>query len=552
MDHNTVEDVKMNIKMSAFTHMRPYHLNATELMQFLRQHFEAPNNKHDFFIASALDTVHFDGSFNSFQRLDLMFSSLRQQVGLLRIEEIQDIKKSSTILLIASYIGQFISKKLGLNESWQNNQQVKNPARDTPLYPHDLVHTYSLNCQSHTIFPIQMVIQQFCEEDLNLSISQEIESSILNYQIMHADQSHRHSEEMHALQYVVQHKYPLFAGQPYQHLLEISHLDYSLHSLERFDDLMRELRQHHISSPEKFLRQPANFYFILFLSGYLGRVIAQEAHSTLQWHNVQQASKAFQLDLVDDLTHSRIAQIHHTMLKVTKHICDFLFQPVIQRTSKKYALNKLKEIQYTQYPLYLAQDTRQNNNKFRTSPYCATFYQAGLLAGYLLQQLHGVMPPYSSKEILVPTSYPVGTTTFQHLEGLEKALKQFENNVEKYPYNTLGYKSAACLPHLRCDAISINILSQGKFPVRLHLTIPYISSFDYRGFHILQPYFCAQDAKTQQQIEKIQQSMGAFFDGIQAFEASYPKGIRIWEKYYHPDQFIYPHGMYKSKILPYI
>lgn len=551
---NSKDDVLMNIKMNAFAHIRlDPQMDATELMQSIRHYFASiEQRQHEFYIASALETVHFDGSFESFQRLDHMFAAYRRQKGLLSANLMQDPIKSHTLLLIASHIGAFISKKLGIAERWQNNHQVKNPERDNHLYSHDALHAYSLNCNNHMIFPIQLVLKHFCEEKLNFSISEEIESIILNYQIMHADDTGRHSEEMHAIQYIYQHDYALFCGQPYQKLVKMSRLDYSLQSLERFDDLMREIRQHHIHDIDYFIEQPVNIYFILFLSGYLGRVIAEEARGSLEWHNREQASKIFKMDLPANFAHSRIAQINQTMLKITQHICDFLFSPTIQRTSKKYATTKLNQICATHFPLYLAEDTRLKNTKFRTSPYCATFYQAGLLMGYLLQQLHGVMPPYSSKEILIPTSYPVGTTTFQHLEGIEKALKQFEQNLEQYPYNTLGYKTAACLPHLRCDAIAIDMISSGKFPVRLHLTVPYISSFDYRGFHILQPYFCAKDSKTQQQMDKIQQSMGAFFDGIQAFEAAYPKGIRNWQNYYRPNKFPYPHSMYKSEKIAYL
>lgn len=521
-------------------------LDATTYMQVLRQRFATAEHMDDFFIASALQKVKFDTTFQSFQRLDQLFASFKQQFGCLPKDFFQDIRKQNTLLLIASHIGMFISKKLGLNEVWQNNQQVKNPARMATLYPQDMLYSFSLNCNNQIIFPLNYVLKHFCEDNLPFTISQEIESIILNYQVMHADQTKRYCEEMHAIQQIFQHDYALFAGQPFQKLLKIAQLDYSFKSLERFDDLMRELRQHHIRSAQHFIAQPANIYFILFLTGYLGRVIAQEARSSLEWYNAEQAAEIFKVPISDQFSGYRVAKINHTMLKVSQHICDFLFSPKIIRTSQKYALTKLEQIRSVHYPLYLAQDTRSAHHQFKTSPYCAVFYQTGLLAAYLLQQLHGVIPPYSTKENLIPTSYPMGSTTFQHPEGLATALQQFELNTEQYLYNALGYKSSAYLPHLCCDAIAIDIQSHGKYPLCLQLVIPYISSFDYRGFHLLQPYFFAKNSKTQQQIEKILPNMGAFFEGIEAFEQSYPVGIRNWHQYYRPQLFPYPRALYDS------
>lgn len=529
----------MNI--SALTEAeREQNLNATVFMQQLRQRFNRAENHHEFYIADALKMVHFDGSLDSFKRLDQMFVAYRKKMGVLSEDFMQDPRKLNSLLLIASYMGCFISKKLGIAESWQNNKQVKNPARTTPLYPNDAIHSYSLNCHHHTLLPIQYIIQHFCDAELKHSISQEIEAIILHHHIQRAEETGHHTEEMHAIQYMYQKQYPEVAHPAYQKLIQLSKLDYSIHSLERFDDLMRELRQNHIVSAESFLKKTPNLYFVLYLSGYLGRVIAQETGAHLEWLSASQAAKLSKDTLENQLPICRIAQINSVFLRVTQHICDFLFSPSITRTSKKYAQAKIGLIQTNHFPRHAIADTRQNSQKFKTSPFCATFYQAGLLTGYLLQQLHGVFPPYSSKELLIPTSYPAGTTIFQHSEGLEKALRLFENNAEQHPYNVLGYKSSANLPHLRCDAIALDIQHEGKFPIRLHLVIPYISSFDYRGFHILQPYLWSKDSKTEQQMEKIMQSMGALFDGIDAFEAAYPQGIRNWRNYYKPQLFPYP------------
>lgn len=542
----------MNIKTSLLSAaLNDHNLDATGFMQRLRQQFASNGQQDDFFIADALKTVHFDGSLDSFHRLDAMFISYKKQMGVLAFDFMQEPRKMNTLLVIASYVGCFISKKLGINELWHNNKQVKNPARLEPLYPNDAINAYSLNCNQHTILPIQFVISQFCEAHPKLSISQEIESTILNQQVIRAEETGLHTDEMHAIQKIYQKQYPLFVGSSYQALIDRSKLDYSINSLERFDDLMRELREHHIRHPDEFLSQPTNYYFVLFLCGYLGQVIAQEAHAHLEWLNPTQVNKLYKQNLADELRNCRSAHINSNILHVSQHIFDFLFSPMIKRTSKKYTLTKLSELKSPHYPIRLVLDTRTHSNKFKTSPYCATLYQAGLLTGYLLQQLHGVFPPYSSKEILVPTSYPAGTTIFQHAEGLEKALRLFETNLEHYPYNVLGYKTTACLPHLKCDAIGLDIFHQGKYPIRLHLVIPYISSFDYRGFHILRPYIQAQEPKTEQHIEKILQTMGAFFDGIDSFESTYPEGIRNWHKYYRPLQFPYPKTMHSDQPMIY-
>lgn len=521
-------------------------LGSHNFMQHIRSHFEMPEHQHEFYIASALKTVNFDGTFASFERLDQLFTAFKKQIGTQATDFIEDPLKLNTVYLISSYIGQFISQKLGIDEKWQSFAELQAHFIKFRDRPNNFVHSYALNCNDQIILPLHYVAKHFCENDLPLSISQEIEAIILNYQITFADKCHKFTEQMHDLQSMYFKGYPLFCGSAFQNLVQISDLDHSLSSLDRLDDLMREIRQNYMVSIDKFLEDDAHFFFILFLSAYVGQVIAEQAGTSLRWFAPEQVNQMLGQHIPNALTTCRIAQINASIFCVTQHICQFLFEPVIPESSKQYVLNALQSIKASSNPIYLAEDTQKTNSNLQQSPFYEALYHAGQLTQFLLLHIHGVVPRTSSEQSLTPTSYPPGNTFFSHMEGPDGPLRQLDINAEKHPYNVLGYEMYACLPHVRTDAISLHVRNYGEQHMNIHLVIPFFQVFDYRGFCILQPYFLSSDAITSKNLPEIYHAMGAFFKGIQDSERNRPAASQTWAQYYKPSKLPYPKAMQQN------
>lgn len=517
-----------------------------DFMQNIRSHFQTPEHQHEFYIASALKTVNFDGTFASFERLDQLFAAFKKQIGTQTADFVQDPLKLNTVYLISSYIGQFISQKLGFDEKWQSFEELQSNFIKFRDRPNNFVHSYALNCNNQIILPLHYVAKHFCEDNLPLSISQEIEAIILNYQIIFADERHKFTEQMHDLQSMYFKAYPLFCGSAFQNLIQISNLDHSISSLDRLDDLMREIRQNYMVSVDKFLEDDANFFFILFLSAYVGQVIAEQAETSLRWFRPEQVSQMLGQQISDALTTCRIAQINASIFFVTQHICQFLFEPVISESSKQYVLNALQTIKATRNPIYLAEDTQKTNSNLHQSPFYDALYRAGQLCHFLLLHIHGMVPRTSPEQSLTPTSFPPGHTFFSHMEGPDGPLRQLDTNPEKYPYNVLGYEMYACLPHIRTDAISLHVRNYGEQQMNIHLVIPFFQVFDYRGFCILQPYFLSSDAITNKNLTEIYRAMGAFYKGIQDSEQKRPAASQIWAQYYKPNKLPYPKAMQQN------
>ena len=179
-------------------------------------------------------------------------------------------------MLLASHLGQFLAERSAHAEQWLSREelQMKLPNNEVSL-PQSYLYHYALVLDHKIVFPFLIVHQYFQQAEIALNFSQHVEIELLNHMVLTGESRQKIAEEMHALQKMYQSQYPLPGGSPYLKLVEISHLDYSLESLERLDDLMREMRQNYIISAEKFLTESSNYYFILYLSGYLGRVIAQ-------------------------------------------------------------------------------------------------------------------------------------------------------------------------------------------------------------------------------------------------------------------------------------
>jgi len=520
--------------------------DSRNFMQHIRSRFQMPEHQHEFYIASALKTVNFDGTFASFERLDQLFAAFKKQIGTQAANFVEDPLKLNTVYLISSYIGQFISQKLGFDEKWQSFEELQAHFIKFRDRPNNFVHSYALNCNNQIILPLHYVAKHFCEDDLPLSISQEIEAIILNYQIIFADERGKFTEQMHDLHTMYFKAYPLFCGSAFQDLVQISDLDHSMASLDRLDDLMREIRQNYLVSIDHFLEDDAHFFFILFLAAYVGQVIAAQAGTSLRWFRPEQVSQMLGQQIPDALTTCRIAQINASIFFVTQHICQFLFEPVISESSKQYVLNALETIKATRNPIYLAEDTQKANSNLQQSPFYEALYQAGQLTHFLLLHIHGVIPRTSSEQSLTPTSYPPGNTFFSHIDGPDAPLRQLDINAEHYPYNVLGYEMYACLPHVRTDAISLHVRNYGKQHMNIHLVIPFFQVFDYRGFSILQPYFLSSDAITSKNLAEIYHAMGAFFQGIQDSERNRPAESQLWAQYYQSGKLPYPKAMQQN------
>ncbi|WP_291355996.1 hypothetical protein [Acinetobacter sp. UBA3106] len=520
--------------------------DSRNFMQHIRSRFQMPEHQHEFYIASALKTVNFDGTFASFERLDQLFAAFKKQIGTQAANFVEDPLKLNTVYLISSYIGQFISQKLGFDEKWQSFEELQAHFIKFRDRPNNFVHSYALNCNNQIILPLHYVAKHFCEDDLPLSISQEIEAVILNYQIIFADERGKFTEQMHDLHTMYFKAYPLFCGSAFQDLVQISDLDHSMASLDRLDDLMREIRLNYLVSIDHFLEDDAHFFFILFLAAYVGQVIAAQAGTSLRWFRPEQVSQMLGQQIPDALTTCRIAQINASIFFVTQHICQFLFEPVISESSTQYVLNALETIKATRNPIYLAEDTQKANSNLQQSPFYEALYQAGQLTHFLLLHIHGVVPRTSCEQSLTPTSYPPGNTFFSHIDGPDAPLRQLDINAEQYPYNVLGYEMYACLPHVRTDAISLHVRNYGEQHMNIHLVIPFFQVFDYRGFCILQPYFLSRDDITSKNLAEIYHAMGAFFKGLQDSERNRPAESQIWAQYYQPDKLPYPKAMQQN------
>lgn len=516
-------------------------LSTTARMQSIRKHFKDSANHHEFYIANALNTVNLDQSFASFQRLDQLFTAFKKQVGSLDIQHDAETSQLNTLMLLASHLGQFLAERSTYAEQWLSREELKRTLSESEMsLPQSYLYDYALVLAHKIVFPLLVVHQYFQQSEIPLNFSQHVEIELLNHMILTGESRQKIAEEMHALQKMYQNQYPLPSGSPYLKLVEISNLDYSLKSLERLDELMREMRQNYIISAENFLTEENNYYFILFLSGYLGRVIAQHAGTSLRWLNPAQASQMLGQDIQAQLPTARIAHIHNRVFFTTGHVCDFLFAPIIQTSSTKYAQQIINDILKTRNPMYIAKTSLDDLHK--GSPYHDALHQAGVLIAYIFQFIHGVMPRTDPDDNMIPTSFPPGHTFIKHMGGPDEALNQLEQNPNKHPFNVLAYEMYACLPHIRTDAFAIHIRQYGAHAMNLQLIIPYFSVFDYRGFSIFQPYLNACDAITDSAMPQILSAMQALFDGINSFETSLPAERKVWANHYQPQLNPYPQG----------
>ncbi len=92
------------------------HTSATERMQDIRQRFKNADHQYEFYIANAFNTVNFDQSFESFQRLDQLFTAFKNQIGVLDIRHDADPSQSNSLMLIASHLGQFLAERTSTPE----------------------------------------------------------------------------------------------------------------------------------------------------------------------------------------------------------------------------------------------------------------------------------------------------------------------------------------------------------------------------------------------------------------------------------------------------
>ncbi len=518
--------------------------HATHYMQALRKRFESGQHDHEFHISNALRTVNFDGSFESLQRLDQLLVAYKTKVGALPLSDALEPEKINTILVIASYLGAFIAQKTPCEEKWLSYAELQQATDELKDMPEGLGNTVNLDHDGNLIFIILQVQQHFAENQFARSISQNIENLLLNRVILRAGQTQQYAEEMHAIQNIYQKKYDLFCRTSFQNLVDASQLDYSLASLERLDELMREIRQNYLVSPQQFLSEQSHYYFLLFLAGYIGRVIAQHAGTSLRWFDHEQVSRMLGENIEAEISTIHVAQVSQNLLFSMGHITAFLFEPIIQTTSTAYAQKFIHLLQqqnigrcYAIKPSY--------NNQVKNSPLYLALHQAGLLLGYVLQHIHGVWPRHDDSESLNPCSLPPGSTFFSHIGDFEHSLNEFNQNFAGYPYNVLAYEMYCCLPHLRVDAIAIEVKTFQAPQIAITLHIPFFQNFDYRGFCILQPYFTLKDSASDGYLAEILATMDAFFTGIHGFEAPIPETRRVWDQHYHPARYPYPEGFLK-------
>ncbi|CAB1211874.1 hypothetical protein [Acinetobacter bouvetii] len=515
-------------------------LSSTEYMQQFRQRFHSPEHQHKFYIASALKTVDLDGSFTSFKRLDQMFEAFKKQVGSLEINEQSNPAQIDTLKLLASHVGSFLAIKSGQTEKWLNREDLAEKFPQLNTLPTSFVYDVAIELPHKVLFPLLIVQQQFKQAQPERTISQQLETELLQLLVVTAANQNKVAEEMHAIQHMYQNSIPFSCGINFENLVRISDLDYSLKSLDRLDELMRELRQNYIVSPQAFLSEQSNFYFILYLSGYLGRVIAQHAGCALRWLTPQQVSRIVNNEVPTELVTLRVAQIHDRIYFTTGHITDFLFSSVIQTSSLQYAKGIIQELLVTRPPIYAVKQT--SNTAQKESPINQALHQAGFLLGFVFQKIHGVLPRYNAEDNITPTTFPAGQTFYAHLEGPDPGLKELEQNPANHPYNVLAYEMYACLPHLRTDAISLHIRNYGEHAINLHLVVPFFPIFHYQGFEIIQPYVSASDLVTQQQMPQILNQMHAFFAGIEDYESVLPDERKVWKHHYKPEKHPYPSG----------
>jgi hypothetical protein len=99
--------------------------SATQRMQDIRQHFKNAEHQHEFYIAHAFNTVNFDQSFASFQRLDQLFTAFNKQVGTLDIQHDSEPSQLNSLMLIASHLGQFLAERTATAEQWFSRSEIK-------------------------------------------------------------------------------------------------------------------------------------------------------------------------------------------------------------------------------------------------------------------------------------------------------------------------------------------------------------------------------------------------------------------------------------------
>ncbi len=101
------------------------HTSATQRMQDIRQRFKNTEHQHEFYIAHAFNTVNFDQSFASFQRLDQLFTAFNKQVGILDIQHDSEPSQLNSLMLIASHLGQFLAERTATAEQWFSRSEIK-------------------------------------------------------------------------------------------------------------------------------------------------------------------------------------------------------------------------------------------------------------------------------------------------------------------------------------------------------------------------------------------------------------------------------------------
>ena len=330
---------------------------STEFIQLQRTQLNE-DNAADFYIHSALKELNTHQYPIFIQDLDELIAQYLAQRGPWSTQYYQDPRKVKSLLWMSSHIGAYLAQQLGIAEQWLSIEERSQINPQLVRYHQHPEYQFSLKCHDQYVLILGTIIQHFSQKQ-SIKLSDELHSIILNLRLQHIEQSQNYSAEMAALEHLYPNHLALLSHRVFLDAIHDANLDYSLLSLKRIDTLMTNIKKQHPTLDEaQFLAKKEYRYFIQFLSAYLANVIAQQAHTTLQWYHPHQLHEKFDVLVPERFATSRIAHIQHCFFFIMQHICDFLFYPSPRQSSLRYCQNALERIQLHQknlYPEYVRQ-----------------------------------------------------------------------------------------------------------------------------------------------------------------------------------------------------
>lgn len=335
--------------------------NTTHFMQQLRNAVNEPEFIGYFYVPAALKHLALSDDLKTLKYLDQLITQYQAKVGIFPISSSLYPKQWNTLIYLTSAIGQMICRNLGTQEEWLSIEELctQQPAYLTVF--DQAKYQYALKCHSELIFPLDYLIQHFSQMQSPHKISQDIEILCLNLNIQLTEHTQRYNQEMNALENIYQMHLPLFCGRCFEDLLKITTLDYSLQSLTRIDDLLREIKQNYMISAEQFIQAQQHRYFIQFIAAYVAQVIAKQVQETVLWHHPDSIADQFNVFIPKQVHSTRIAEIKGTFFFVMQHVYDFLFSKLSSHSTLQYATDIIKRIQSPKLQLNLIENDRAEN-----------------------------------------------------------------------------------------------------------------------------------------------------------------------------------------------